>query len=79
MDRQIIINQAVDRYHKLDAILRKETLEYEHAAFLQGRMVELILLISSLDEQAVDQLTRLAVDTRPEEVSTVRHIRVNLN
>ena len=53
MDKQIIINQAVKRYRGLDEILRRKMPEDEEAAFLQGRMLELMLLIYALDEQAI--------------------------
>ena len=79
MDEQMIINQAVDRYHRLDEILRSQILKDEHAAFLRGRMLELILLIYTLDEQAIVRLTESPVDTKPEMVSVIRLIRVNLN
>ena len=45
MDEQMIYNQAVDRYHRLDVILRSQILEDEDAAFLRGRKFELMLLI----------------------------------
>ena len=80
MDKQTIINQAVDRYHRLDRILSNEILSDENKAFLQGRMLELMLLIYTLDEQAIVRLTELPKDTEPENVSVaIRLIRVSLN
>ena len=80
MDKQVIINQAVDRYHKLDEILSNEILSDENKAFLQGRMLELMLLIYTLDEQAIARLTERPEDTELENVSVaIRLIRVNLN
>jgi hypothetical protein len=58
MDERVIINQAVDRYNKLVGILRNEILKDEDSAFLQGRMMELLLLIYTLDEQAILRLSR---------------------
>ncbi len=78
MDGKMIINQAVDRYHRLDGILRSQMLKDEEAAFLRGRMLELMLLIHTLDEQAILRLLESPVDTQPEMVN-VRLIRVNLN
>ena len=80
MDKQMIINQAVDRYHRLDEILSNEILSDENKAFLQGRMLELMLLIYTLDEQAIARLTERPEDTELENVSVaIRLIRVNLN
>ena len=79
MDEQTIINQAVDTYHRLDGILRSPMLKDEEAAFLRGRMLELMLLICTLDEQAIVRLLKSTVDTKPEMVGVVRVIRVNLN
>ena len=79
MDEQTIINQAVDKYHRLDGILRSHMLKDEEAAFLLGRMLELMLLICTLDEQAIVRLLESPVDTKPEMVGVVRVIRVNLN
>jgi len=80
MDEQSIIDQAVDRYHRLDRILSNETLSDENKAFLQGRMLELMLLIYTLDEQAIARLTEPPVDTEPEDVRVaIRLMRVNLN
>jgi len=78
MDEQAIINQAVDRYHGLDGILRSQMLKDEEAAFLRGRMLELMLLICTLDEPAILRLLEGPVDTQPEMVN-VRLIKVNLN
>lgn len=78
MDKQAIINRAVDRYHRLDGILRSQMLKYEEATFLRGRMLELMLLIYTLDEQAIERLTENPADTKPEMVSVIR-LRVNLN
>ena len=77
MDKQIIINQAVKRYRGLDEILRRKMPEDEEAAFLQGRMLELMLLIYALDEQAIVLLTKRPVDTKPENVSVLRLMSVN--
>jgi len=79
MDEQMIINQAVDRYHRLDGILKSQMLKHEEATFLRGRMLELTLLIHTLDKQAIVRLTESPVDTKPQMVSTIRLIRVNLN
>jgi len=80
MDKQMIINQAVDRYHRLDEILSNEILSDENKAFLQGRMLELMLLIYTLDERAIARLTERPEDTKPENVSVaIRLVRVNLN
>jgi len=80
MDERVIINQAVDRYNKLFGILRNETLKDEDASFLQGRMLELLLLIYTLDEQAILRLTERLVDTKPENVNiNTNLIRVYLN
>lgn len=80
MDERVIINQAVDRYNKLVGILRNEILKDEDAAFLQGRMLELLLLIYTLDEQAILRLTERLADTKPENVDVnTSLIRVYLN
>jgi hypothetical protein len=80
MDERVIINQAVDRYNKLVGILRNEILKDEDSAFLQGRMMELLLLIYTLDEQAILRLTERLVDTKPENVNiNTSLIRVYLN
>jgi len=80
MDEQMIINQAVDRYHSLDGILSNEILSDENKAFLQGQMLELMLLIYILDKQAIGRLTECPEDTEPENVRVaIRLIRVNLN
>jgi hypothetical protein len=80
MDERVIINQAVDRYNKLVGILRNEILKDEDSAFLQGRMMELLLLIYTLDEQATLRLTERLVDTKPENVNiNTSLIRVYLN
>lgn len=63
MDEQAIINQVVDKYHRLEGILRNRILSDEKKAFLQGRMLELILLIYTLDEQALVRLAELSGDT----------------
>lgn len=78
MDEQTIINQAVNKYHRLDGILRSQTLKDEEAAFIRGQMLELMLLICTLDEQAIVRLLESTVDTQPEMVN-VRLIKVNLN
>ena len=76
----MIINQAVGRYHRLDGILSNEILSDENKAFLQGRMLELMLLIYTLDKQAIGRLTECPEDTEPENVRVaIRLIRVNLN
>jgi len=63
MDEQIIVNQAVGRYHRLGEILRSQMLEDKDAAFLRGREFELTLLIYSLDEQATARLTERSIQT----------------
>ena len=75
----MIINQAVDRYHRLDEILRSQMLEGEDAAFLRGRKFELMLLIYTLDEQVVVPLTENPVDNKPEMVSLSMLREFNLN
>ncbi|MFQ5997431.1 MAG: hypothetical protein ACE5KP_07410 [Dehalococcoidales bacterium] len=80
MDKQTLINQAVDRYHRLDRMLSNEILSDENKAFLQGRMLELMLFIYTLDEQAILRLTECPEATKPENVSVaIRLLRVNLN
>jgi len=79
MDEQMIINQAVDRYHRLDGILKSQMLKDEEAAFLRGRMLELMLLICTLDEPAIVRLLESPADTKPEMVGSIRFVRVNLN
>ncbi len=79
MDEQMIINQAVDSYHRLDGVLRSQMLKDEEAAFLRGRMLELMLLICTLDEQAIVRLLESTVDTKPEMLGVIKLVRVNLN
>jgi len=80
MDEKVIINQAVDRYNKLVGIVRNEILKDEDASFLQGRMLELLLLIYTLDEQAILRLTERLADTKPESIDVNTNlIRVYLN
>jgi hypothetical protein len=79
MDEQMIINQAIDRYHKLDGILSNEILSDENKAFLQGQMVELMRLIYTLDERAIARLTKYPEDTKSEDGCAIRLLRVNLN
>jgi len=80
MDEKVIINQAVDRYNKLVGILKNEILKDEDASFLQGRMLELLLLIYTLDEQAILRLTERLADTKPESIDVNTNlIRVYLN
>lgn len=79
MDEQTIVNQAVDRYHRLDEILKSQMLKEEEAAFLRGRMLELMLLVCTLDEQAIVRLLENSVEADTEMVGVIRHIRVNLN
>ena len=65
MDKQLIgliVNQAVNRHHRLDEILRSQMLKEEDAAFLRGRKLELMLLIHTLDEHAIMRLTESPVD-----------------
>ena len=71
MDKQMIVNQTVSRYHRLDEILRSQMLNEEDVAFLRGRKLELMLLIYTLDEQAIVRLTESPVDTKPEIVSVI--------
>ena len=79
MDEQKIINQAIDRYHRLDGMIRSQMLKDEEEAFLRGRMLELMLLIYTFDEQAIVRLTESPVDTKPEIVRVIRLMKVNLN
>jgi len=79
MDEQTIIDQAVDRYHRLDGILKSKILKDEQVAFLQGRMLELMLLIYILDEQAIVRLTESPMEIQPEMFSVIRLTRDNLN
>lgn len=80
MDEKVIINQAVDRYNKLVGILKNEILKDEDASFLQGRMLELLLLIYTLDEQAILRLTERLADTKAESIDVNTNlIRVYLN
>jgi hypothetical protein len=80
MDEKVIINQAVDRYNKLFGILRNATLKDSDASFLQGRMLELLLLIYTLDEQAILRLTERLADTKAENIEVNTNlIRVYLN
>jgi hypothetical protein len=72
MDEQMIVNQAVDRYHKLDQILSDEILSDENKAFLQGQMLELMRLIYTLDKRAITRLTEFHEDTKSEDVCVVR-------
>ncbi len=64
MDKQTIVNQAVKKYHRLDKVLRNRMLKDEHASFLRGRQLELMLLIYSLDEQASARLTGSPSDAK---------------
>jgi len=80
MDEKAIINQAVDRYNKLFGILRNATLKDEDASFLQGRMLELLLLIYTLDEQAISRITERLADTKAENIEVNTNLlRVFLN
>ena len=79
MDDQTIVIQAVNRYHRLNELLRSQMLREEEVAFIRGRMLELMLLIYTLDEQAIVQMLESSVDTKPEMVSVIRRIRVTLN
>jgi hypothetical protein len=80
MDEKVIINQAVDRYNKLFGILRNATLKDEDASFLQGRMLELLLLIYTLDEQAISRITERLADTKAENIEVNTNLlRVFLN
>lgn len=80
MDERVIINQAVDRYNKLFGILRNATLKDEDASFLQGRMLELLLLIYTLDDQALLRITERLADTKAENVEVNTNLlRVYLN
>ena len=79
MGEQMIVDRAVDRYQRLDEILRSKMLKDEHAAFLQGRKFELMLFIYNLDEQAIVQLTDSSVDAKPEMVGLSRLREVNSN
>ena len=56
MDEQMIYNQAVDRYRRLDVILRSQILEDEDAAFLRGRKFELMLLIYAYNKTSSSTL-----------------------
>jgi len=80
MDEKVIINQAVDRYNKLFGILRNATLKDEDSSFLQGRMLELLLLIYTLDEQAISRITERLADTKAENIEVNTNLlRVFLN
>ena len=79
MNEQMIINQAVDTYHRLDRILSSQMLKDEEAAFLRGRMLELMLLICTLDEQVIVRLLERPVETELETVSDIKLIRISLN
>ncbi|MFC1990022.1 hypothetical protein ACFLVW_05640 [Chloroflexota bacterium] len=79
MEKQMIINRAVASYQRLDELLRSKMLKDEHAAFLQGRKLELILLIYSLDEQALTWLTESATDVKPEMISLSGLREINFN
>ena len=80
MDKQMIINQAVDRYRRLDEILSNEILSDENKAFLQGQMLELLRLIYTSDERAITRLTECPEDTEPENIRVaIRLLRVSLN
>lgn len=79
MDKQMIINDAVDRYHKLEGILREKILEDEQAAFTRGRMLELTLLIYTLDERAILRLVESPLDTESEMVRALKILRVYSN
>jgi hypothetical protein len=79
MNEQMIINQAVDTYHRLDRILSNQVLKNEETAFLRGRMLELMLLICALDEQAIVRLLERPVETELETVSDIKLIRISLN
>ncbi len=79
MNEQMIINKAVDRYHKLDEILGSQMLKDEDASFLRGRKLELMLLVYALDEQAIVRLTESPIDAKPELVSLSRLREINPN
>lgn len=79
MDKQMIINDAVDRYHKLEGILREKILEDEQAAFTRGRMLELTLLIYTLDERAILRLVESPLNTESEMVRALKILRVYSN
>ena len=79
MEEQMIYNQAVDRYHRLDVILGSQMLKDEDAAFLRGRKFELMLLIYAFDEQAIMQLPESPLDAQPETVNISRLREVNSN
>ena len=79
MDEQMIVDRTVNRYQRLDEILRSKMLKDEHAAFLQGRKLELMLLIYALDEQAIVRLTESSTDAKPKTVGLSRLREVNPN
>ena len=79
MGEQMIVDRTVDRYQRLDEILRSKMLKDEHAAFLQGRKFELMLLIYNLDEQAIVRLTESSTDAKPEMVGLNSLREVNPN
>ena len=56
MEEQMIYNQAVDRYHRLDEILGSQMLKDEDAAFLRGRKFELMLLIYAYNKTNISTL-----------------------
>ena len=79
MDKQMILDGAVDQYHKLDSLLREKILETEQVSFLRGRMLELSKLIYMLDKQSLLRLVESPVDTESEMLNARNLIRVNLN
>jgi hypothetical protein len=50
MDEQMLIKRTVKKYQRLDEVLKSRALNDEEAAFLRGRMLELMSLIHTLDE-----------------------------
>ena len=79
MNEEIIVGRAIDRYKRLDEIIRSRMLKDEEVAFIQGRKLELMLLIHALDEQAISRLAESLADTEPEMVNISGPGEVNLN
>ena len=79
MNEEIIVDRAIDRYQRLNELLISGALKDEQVAFLQGRMFELMLLINTLDEQALVRLTEGLVDTDAERVNISGLRQIDLN
>lgn len=79
MIEQNIVNKAIDKYFKLDEILRSRALRDEEAAFLRGRKHELMMLICSLDKQTTTQFTERTASSNAElvELGMIREVYLN--